>query len=97
MNWKLLIAFLIGGLFTFSACDNEIDLVAEWKSIPVVYGLINVQDTAHYLRIEKAFLDPSVGAPTLAQIPDSLYYDNILVQIERTGATTDLYLSLIHI
>jgi len=27
----------------------------------------------------------------LAQIPDSLYYDNIVVQIERTGATNDVF------
>jgi len=91
MNWKLLSVFAIVSVFTFTACDNDIDLTADWESIPVVYGFINAQDTAHYLRVEKAFLDPSTGAPTLAQIPDSLYYDDIVVQIERTGASVDLF------
>ncbi len=91
MNWKLIVVLFFGALFTFSACDNDIDLTTDWESIPVVYGLINVQDTAHYLRVEKAFLDPETGAPTLAQIPDSLYYEDIVVQIQRTGATTDVF------
>ena len=66
-------------------------MVSDWKSIPVVYGLINAQDTAHYIRVEKAFLDPNVSGPELARIPDSLYYDNIQVQIERTGSSEDTY------
>ncbi len=71
----------------FSACDNELELVTEWKDIPVVYGLINRQDTAHFLRVEKAFIDPQTSALELAQIPDSLYYDNLTVQIKNI--TTD--------
>ncbi len=67
----------------FSACDNELELVTEWKDIPVVYGLINRQDTAHFLRVEKAFIDPQTSALELAQIPDSLYYDNVTVQIKN--------------
>lgn len=66
-----------------NACSNELDLTTTWKDIPIVYGIVSRQDTAHYLRIEKAFLDPQVNAFVLAKNPDSLYYDNALVQIVR--------------
>ncbi|MEL6639028.1 MAG: hypothetical protein AAFW73_26055 [Bacteroidota bacterium] len=66
----------------FSACDNELELVTEWKDIPVVYGLIDRQDSVHLIRIEKAFIDPQNSALELAQIPDSLYYDNLTAQIK---------------
>lgn len=69
-----------------SACSNEFDVTAPWKEIPVVYGILSPQDTAHYIRIEKAFLDPEVSALTIAKIADSLYYPEsaITVFLERT-------------
>ena len=78
MRWSLII-FLSVGLF--SSCSNDFDLTEEKKDIPVVYGLINPQDTAHYIRIERAFIDESVSALEIAQRPDSLYYDDITASI----------------
>jgi hypothetical protein len=49
----------------------------------VVWGLLNQSDTAHYIRVEKAFLDPTTSALDIARIPDSLYYDNAIVQLRR--------------
>ncbi|HLF62941.1 MAG TPA: DUF4249 family protein [Saprospiraceae bacterium] len=64
-------------LFLFLACDNELNLTAPWKDIPVIYGVISPADTTHYVRIEKAFLDPAISALEIARIPDSLYYDEL--------------------
>ena len=61
------------------SCSNDFDLIDKWKNIPVVYGLINLQDSVHYVRVEKAFVDPEIGADKLARIPDSLYYEDIQV------------------
>lgn len=61
----------------FSACENDLNLTAPWKDIPIVYGILSPADTAHYIRIEKAFLDPNISALQLARNPDSLYYDDI--------------------
>ncbi|MEM6964613.1 MAG: hypothetical protein AAF573_07610 [Bacteroidota bacterium] len=87
---KILVAVVLG-VVLYSACSNDIDLVAEWKDIPIVYGLISKSDTANYIRIEKAFLDNDKSALDIAQIPDSLYYDNITVQIKGAGNTYNLY------
>lgn len=58
----------------FSACSNEVDVIGEWKEIPIVYGILKSQDTATYIRIEKAFLPPNTDANQVAQIPDSIYF-----------------------
>ena len=62
---------------SFVACDNDLEVTAPWKDIPVVYGFLSPTDTAHYIRIEKAFLDPNTSAEEIARIPDSLYYKNL--------------------
>lgn len=56
------------------SCDNELDISEDWKNIPIVYGIVDGSDTAHYFRIEKAFYDPEINAFTIAAIADSLYY-----------------------
>jgi len=70
-------------LFVLS-CSTDFELEAPWQDVPVVYGLLSLQDTAHYIRVEKAFLEPGGDATKIAQIADSLYYDaKIQVQLQR--------------
>lgn len=71
----------IAAALLLSACSNEFEVTAPWKDIPVVYGIISPNDTAHYVRIEKAFLDPGTSALDLARIPDSLYYDDATINV----------------
>ena len=82
--YSALVAFLV--IFC-STCSNEFDLIDDWKDIPVVYGLLNPSDEVHYIRVEKAFLDPTTSALEVAQIADSLYYaeDEISVKIMDTA------------
>ncbi len=77
-------------IWTTFSCSNELVLVDDWKNIPVVYGLLSRADTAIYIRVEKAFIDPEVSALEIAQLPDSLYYDNVSVQLER-ASTGDIF------
>ncbi len=72
----------------FASCDNELVVTDEWKDIPVVWGLLNKSDTAHYIRVEKAFLDPTTSALDIARIPDSLYYDNAVITLKRVNTGT---------
>lgn len=85
-------SYLVLVTLFFSACTTDFQLEGEWKDIPVVYGFISVTDTAHYVRVEKAFLEPGGDANKIAQIPDSLYYDHATVQIKNidTGEIFDL-------
>jgi len=92
----LFIAVMAGAIF-YPSCSNDIDLTAEWKDIPIVYGLISKTDTANYIRVEKAFLDNDISALDLAQIPDSLYYDNISVQIKSLDANNPVTYDLVRV
>lgn len=89
---KLLLLLPLGLLF--AACSNDFDVTAPWKEIPVVYGILSPQDTAHYIRIEKAFVDPDKSALEIAQIVDSLYYpeNSITVWLERKGSSNRVQL-----
>ncbi len=82
MKRHLLFTFLLGSVFIFS-CSNDFDVNAKWKDIPVVYGLLDISDSAHYIRLEKAYLDPNKDALELAKIADSIYYDDAIVRLER--------------
>ncbi len=64
-------------------CSNEFELTEKWKDITVVYGLLDGSDTAQYILIEKAFLDESTSALLIAQNPDSLFYNNIIVEMQE--------------
>ncbi|MBL7808850.1 MAG: DUF4249 family protein, partial [Saprospiraceae bacterium] len=85
---KLLLLLATGCLL--ASCSNDFDVTAPWKEIPIVYGILSPQDTAHYIRVEKAFLDPERSSLAIAQIVDSLYYpaNSISVWLEQVGNAT---------
>jgi hypothetical protein len=58
------------------SCSNKVDVIGEWKEIPVVYAVFSPlpENGDNYFRIEKAFLDPDTDAFQIAQNPDSIYY-----------------------
>ena len=56
------------------SCDNDLDIIAEWKDIPVVYGILNAQDSVHYVKLNKAFLGQG-DVMSMAQEFDSLHYN----------------------
>jgi hypothetical protein len=76
--------YLLALLFLV-ACNNELDLVEDWKDIPIVYGILDPSDSAHYIRIEKAFIDREISGLEIAKIADSLYYDDVEAYLENKG------------
>ena len=95
MKKLLVVAILAVGMLWSSSCSNEFDLVDTWKDIPVVYGLLSRADTAIYVRVEKAFLDPEQSALEIAQIPDSLYYPDATVKLVRLNNNQEYNLQLV--
>jgi hypothetical protein len=83
MKW---IFGLISVGYLFASCNNELVVTDQWKDIPVVWGLVSKSDTAHYIRVEKAYLDPTTSALDIARFPDSLYYDNAVVSLKRISS-----------
>lgn len=77
--------FAAGLLFTWviSGCSTDFDLNADFQETPVVYGLLDQSIPVNYIRINRAFLDDSIDALTLAADPESIYYgDELVVTLE---------------
>ncbi len=72
--YPLRILLVLAFASLFSSCETDFQLEGEWKDIPVVYAYFSTQDTAHYIRVERAFLEPGGDAREIAQLPDSIYY-----------------------
>jgi hypothetical protein len=81
---KLLFSFLaVISLLFATGCTEKFDVAAPYKNITIVFGLLDQSDTAHYIRVQKAFLDQNKSAVSMAQAPDSNFYPNLNVRIER--------------
>ncbi len=81
MKMRYALAFLL--LLTFSACKQDFDITADYKELPIVYGLLSDQETTHYIRIQKGYLIDG-NAYTAASNADSIYYPDVLsVEITR--------------
>lgn len=60
-----------------SSCSNRVDLYADYKDIPVIYGLLDCQQDTNFIRINRAFSssnDNPINAYEVALIADSCNY-----------------------
>lgn len=76
------------------SCKNKFEVAAPYKNITVVYGLLDMVDTAHYVRIQKAFMDNNKSAFDMAKEPDSSFYKNLTVtmkELSESGALIASY------
>jgi len=69
---KSFLAIIILAATVLISCETDIDANAEYKDIPVVYGLINPLDSIHYIKVNKAF---SGDANALDLAADANNYD----------------------
>jgi hypothetical protein len=89
MTKKFLPALLLAALMlTLPSCETDVDINTDWKEITIAYGLLNQLDSAHYLRINKAFLGGD--ALQIAKIEDSSSYKNNLEVVMEGWNTSGL-------
>ena len=68
---------LLACMAFFYACSTDVNLYADYKDIPVVYGLIDATTDTNYIRINRAFCgsnDNPINAYEVALIADSSNY-----------------------
>ena len=98
-RFRILFLFIIPCLFV--SCETDFNVIADYKEVAIVYGLLNQNDSIHYLRINKAFLGAG-NSLTYAQVADSSSYgadiNVVLTEItsggiikERVFDTVSLY------
>ncbi|MBX7183041.1 MAG: hypothetical protein K1X82_13090 [Bacteroidia bacterium] len=92
MKLKVLIGFACI-VSLFAGCKTDLDILSDYKAIPVIYSAINPSDSVHYVRIQKAFLGKG-DAYIFSQIPDSNYFKDIVVKLipYKINETTGEYI-----
>lgn len=80
---KIVFVSLVAVIFLFVSCNDDVDVLSDYQDIPVVYCLLNQNDTFHYVKLNKAFLGEA-SASDMAQESDSLFYNDANVWITVT-------------
>ncbi|MFA5816042.1 MAG: hypothetical protein WC865_10520 [Bacteroidales bacterium] len=84
---KTIIGLLIlGGLFLSGCEEDPVIQVDGFQSHPVIYSMINVNDTEHYIRVER-FYSGNAAAEVTGKNPDSLYYKDPKITVVLIGPT----------
>lgn len=79
---KFLIPFILAAAALFS-CSTEFDPNAEAKDIAVVFGLLDQNDSIHYIKITKAFLGEQDALVMATDPANSTYGDVLEVRVEE--------------
>ena len=89
---KRLLCFLFI-IATVSACDNDVDVNASWEETTFVYGLLDIHDSVHYVKVNKAFLNNDKDAEQVAKNnPDSIYHTQdirVILQELKNGSVSN--------
>jgi hypothetical protein len=85
--------FFFALLFALTSCNTELDIIRESSGRPVVYCLLNPQDSIQYLRISKSFIFK--GNPETESISaDSLVLDEefyAYLEYENPNGTREIF------
>ena len=85
---KIVFSFGLFFLTVIMSCSTDFDITGDWKEVGIVYGLFDQSDAAHYVKINKAFLDENTSALETALIADSVYYqDSLNVVVEEYNSS----------
>jgi len=83
MRCKGTISFILFcSLLINTGCNNDIDILAPHKEIPLVYCVLDQNDSVHTLRLQRSFAGEG-NAWSMAKISDSIYYNSAHVFLER--------------
>ena len=83
-----------------SSCKPEVDLYADYKEIPVIYGLIDYTADTNFVRITRSIYVGNDNPSMVVQNPDSIFFpeklDVRLVEYKNGEKTRELLLDTIH-
>jgi hypothetical protein len=84
---KLIEAVLI--LLIVSSCETDFAIETIEKEIPVVYGVLNINEPKQYIRVQRAFLSKGSNVSDLSKDPNILYYaeGKAILTVPATGKT----------
>jgi hypothetical protein len=87
---KIRFYLLMGAILLTTSCSTDFDIDADWKDIALVYGILNQNDTAHYIKLNKVFLG-DLDAYYMAAQADSIYYPEARVFLEPLSNGSNIF------
>lgn len=86
---KIYTAIGLVSTLAFASCNNELDILTDYKETMVVFGLLNPADTVQYIKINKAFLGTG-NALVMGGVFDSSNYvnDELVVTMQKMQGST---------
>lgn len=84
MKFKYFSAITIILATLFNGCKTDVDVIAPYREMAVVYGLLDVSQPIQYVKINKVFLGKG-DAYAMAQVPDSSNFnpDDMNIVMEK--------------
>ncbi|PIE87318.1 MAG: hypothetical protein CSA03_00755, partial [Bacteroidetes bacterium] len=73
---------ILTSILALQSCKEDIDLIGEFEETAIVYGILDKADSVHMIKVNRAFIGPG-NSIEIAGIPDSNYFDNVLVTVEE--------------
>lgn len=86
-----ILTLLFAVAISLNSCDTRVNLYADYKDIPIVYGLLDATQDTNYVKIVRAFSNNNenpISAKDIALIADSSNYpgqlDARLIELNKT-------------
>ncbi len=90
MKKRILGALSLIGLMSLSvSCDNDFSVSDDWSDVTVVYSLLDPAADTNWVRIERGYLGDAAASQSYG-IPDSLYYDSLVVILNEYNEGNEL-------
>ena len=79
-NWVLSIVLSL--VLCCNSCSSDFDLNAPYKSVPIVYGLLDQSLDTQFIKINRSYLGDSNNAQS-ASINDSTHFSSIVARVDE--------------
>ncbi len=77
-----LYSIILTSLVLITSCEDDIDFAGEHVETPVLFGLLDKNDSLHYVKLTRTF-GGSNNSLEVAQIEDSSYFQDAEIKIEE--------------
>ncbi len=77
-----LYSIILTSLVLIASCEDDIDFAGDHVETPVLFGLLDKNDSLHYVKITRTF-GGSNNSLEVAQIEDSSYFQDVDIKVEE--------------
>lgn len=86
---RLSVLVLFSSFIVIAGCSTDVDIIAPKKDMTVVYGLLEVNQSRHYIRINKSFVGKDSASVLAGQPGANEYSDAEMIEAAIRELNTD--------